>query len=97
MKVSRYAVLALATAVALGVAVSPVMAQNTPPPPQSGQDAMKSSSDAMKSNSDAMKSNSDAMKSNSDAMKSDANKSTEHHKKHKKNATEPAAASTSGH
>ena len=102
MKVSRYAVLAFATAVVFGLAMSPVMAQSATPP-QSAQDtskdAMKSSSDAMKSSSDAMKSSSDEMKSSSDSMKSDATKSGTHHKKHatKKGGTEPAAASTSGH
>lgn len=99
MKVSRYAILALATAVALGVAVSPVMAQSATPP-QSAQDAskdaMKSSSDAMKSSSDAMKSGSDEMKSANDSMKSDSKSSSHHKSKHKK-GSEPASSSTAGH
>lgn len=106
MKVSRYAVLALATAVVFGMAMSPVMAQSTTPT-QSAQDtskdAMKSSSDAMKSSSDAMKSSSDAMKSSSeemksgDAMKSEGTKTGTHHKKqHGGKKTEPAHAGTAG-
>lgn len=98
MKVSHYAILALATAVALGFAVSPAMAQSTPT--QSAQDAskdaMKSSSDAMKSSSDAMKSGSDEMKSANDSMKSDTKSSSHHKSKHKK-GSEPASSSTAGH
>jgi hypothetical protein len=96
MKVSRYAVLAAATAVVFGLAMSPVMAQSNTPPQSQSQDAMKSSSDAMKSNSDAMKSSSDAMKSNSDAMKSDASQTTQH-KKHKSKKGAPASSSSAGH
>ncbi|WP_430388511.1 hypothetical protein [Dyella sp. 20L07] len=88
MKVSRYAVLALATAVVFGLVMSPVMAQSTTPTPTT-QDASK---DAMKSSSDAMKSSSDEMKSSSDAMKSDATKTGTHHKKH--NAPAKKAADT---
>jgi hypothetical protein len=91
MKVSRYAVLAFATATVFGLAMSPVMAQNSAPqstPPQSSQDAMKSSSDAMKSSSDAMK---------GDAMKSDPSQ-THHKKQHNtKKSSAPAASSTAGH
>ena len=98
MKVSRYAVLALATAVVFGLAMSPVMAQQSTTPTQAAQDASK---DAMKSSSDAMKSaSSDAMKSSTDEMKSDATKSgtsSSHHKKSKSKKSEPAAASTAGH
>ncbi|WP_114239169.1 hypothetical protein [Dyella sp. C9] len=93
MKVSRYAVLALATAVAFGFAMSPVMAQDSTPT-QSAQDASK----------DAMKSSSDAMKSSSDSMKSDANSATsgQHHKKQHsgsgtKKSGEPASTSSAGH
>ena len=98
MKVSRYAVLAFATAVVFGLAMSPVMAQSTTP--QSTQDASK---DAMKSSSDAMKSSSDSMKSDSmksDSMSSDSMKSdtSQHHKKqHNTKKSAPAAASSAGH
>ncbi|WP_130620184.1 hypothetical protein [Dyella amyloliquefaciens] len=93
MKVSRYAILALATAVALGFAVSPVMAQQSTPT-QSAQDASK---DAMKSSSDAMKSGSDDMKSANDSMKSDTKSSSHHNKKQHKKGSEPASSSTAGH
>jgi hypothetical protein len=97
MKVSRYAVLAFATAVVFGLAMSPVMAQNTTPPSTPTQDTSK---DAMKSSSDAMKSSSDSMKSDSmksDSMKSDSTQSSgTHHKKHKK-STAPASSSSAGH
>ncbi len=94
MKVSRYTVLALATAVAFGLAMSPVMAQTTPPT-QSGTDASK---DAMKSSSDAMKSSSDAMKSDAKGASSDATKSATHHskKQHPKKTTEPATPPANG-
>ncbi|WP_109124768.1 hypothetical protein [Dyella sp. C11] len=93
MKVSRYAVLAFATATVFGMAMAPVMAQDTTP--QSTQDASK---DAMKSSSDAMKSSSDAMKSSSDSMKSDATQSTQHKKQHKsKKSGAPASSSSAGH
>ena len=99
MKVSRYAVLALATAVTFGLAMSPVMAQSTAPTQSSqdaSQNAMKSSNDAMKSNSDAMKSSSDAMKSDAKDTAGDTTKSATHHKKHN-SASKPAEASSSGH
>jgi hypothetical protein len=77
MKVSRYAVLALTTAVVFGLAMSPVMAQTTPPA-QPTQDA---SQNAMKSSSDAMKSSSDSMKSDAKDTASGATQTGTHHAK----------------
>jgi ABC-type transport system involved in cytochrome bd biosynthesis fused ATPase/permease subunit len=93
MKVSRFAVLALATAVVFGLAMSPVMAQSATPT-QSATDASK---DAMKSSSDAMKSSSDAMKSDAKDASSDASKTATHKaKKHTKKAADAATPPANG-
>jgi len=87
MKISRYALLAFVAAIACGIAMSPVMAQDSA--------AMHDSKDAMKS-SDTM--SKDAMSKDKDAMSKDAKKEAHHAKKHhEKNGAEPAASSTSGH
>ena len=86
MKVSRYAVLGLSIALAVGSGQA--SAQETTPAASSSS-SMKSDAHMKK---DSMKAN-DSM-SSGDSMKSDAGAAKPHHKKGHKKAAEPASASS---